>query len=122
MRSRSDQAARCVSCCRCRPSRAAEQLGFPVALKVDSPDIPHKTEAGVVRLNLGDAAQVRTAYAEILASAKAYLSALPLDGGGLGGGNRAGGNPFAHPAANSPPPRPSPIMGEGVDAANAVAP
>jgi len=51
---------------------AAEQLGFPVALKVDSPDILHKTEAGVVRLNLGDAAQVRTAYAEILANAKTY--------------------------------------------------
>src|SRR5712691_3592152 len=51
---------------------AAEQLRFPVALKVDSPDILHKTEAGVVRLNLGDASQVRTAYAEILASAKAY--------------------------------------------------
>jgi acetyltransferase len=113
---------------------AAEQLGFPVALKVDSPDIPHKTEAGVVRLKLGDVAQVRTAYAEILASAKAYLSALPLDGGapgrpparagvpGVGGGDRAGGNPFGHPAANSPPPRPSPIMGEGADAANAVAP
>ena len=30
------------------------------------------TRAGVVRLNLGDASQVRTAYAEILASAKAY--------------------------------------------------
>jgi acyl-CoA synthetase (NDP forming) len=123
---------------------AAEQLGFPVALKVDSPDIPHKTEAGVVRLNLGDAAQVRTAYAEILASAKTYapqaqtgrsnLSALPLDGGapgrpparagvpGVGGGDRAGGNPFGHQAANSPPPRPSPIAGEGVDAANAIAP
>src|SRR5205085_300131 len=56
---------------------AAERLGFPVALKVDSPDILHKTEAGVVRLNLGDAAQVRTAYAEILASAKAYSKALP---------------------------------------------
>ena len=40
---------------------AAEQLGFPVALKVDSPDILHRTEAGVVRLNLGDAAQVRSA-------------------------------------------------------------
>ncbi len=93
---------------------AAEELGFPVVLKVDSPDILHKTEAGVVRLNLGDAAQVRTAYAEILANAEAYLSALPLDGGGMGGGDRA--------AANSPPPRPSPIEGEGVDAANAIAP
>jgi acyl-CoA synthetase (NDP forming) len=51
---------------------AAEQLGYPVVLKVDSPDILHKTEAGVVRLNLRDAAQVRTAYAEILASARAY--------------------------------------------------
>ena len=91
---------------------AAEELGFQVALKVDSPDIPHKTEAGVVRLNLRDTAQVRTAYAEILASAKAYLSALPLDGGGLGGGDRAGGNPFGHRAANSPSPRRFPIEGE----------
>jgi acetyltransferase len=51
---------------------AAEQLGFPVALKVDSPDILHKTEAGVVRLNLRDAAQVRGAYVEILANANAH--------------------------------------------------
>jgi len=80
---------------------AAAQLGFPVALKVDSPDIPHKTEAGVVRLNLRDAAQVRTAYAEILANAKAHLSALPLDGGGVGGGNRTGGYPFGHGGANA---------------------
>ena len=59
---------------------AAEQLGFPVALKVDSPDIPHKTEAGVVRLNLRDAAQVRTAYAEILANAKAYAPQARITG------------------------------------------
>jgi acyl-CoA synthetase (NDP forming) len=59
---------------------AAEQLGFPVALKVDSPDILHKTEAGVVRLNLRDAAQVRTAYAEILASAKAYAPQVRIIG------------------------------------------
>src|SRR5437899_4046146 len=59
---------------------AAEELGFPVALKVDSPDILHKTEAGVVRLNLGDAAQVRTAYAEILASAKAYAPQAQITG------------------------------------------
>src|SRR6202041_1430811 len=49
---------------------AAEQLGFPVALKVDSPDILHKTEAGVVRLGLGDAAQVRAEYAEIISNAR----------------------------------------------------
>jgi acetate---CoA ligase (ADP-forming) len=109
---------------------AAEQLGFPVALKVDSPDIPHKTEAGVVRLNLGDAAQLRTAYAEILANAETYLNALPLDGGGFGGGDRAGvgrldhagGNPSGQRAANSPPPLPSSITREGADAANAVGP
>jgi acyl-CoA synthetase (NDP forming) len=59
---------------------AAEQLGFPVALKIDSPDIPHKTEAGVVRLNLGDAVQVRTAYAEILANAKAYAPQARISG------------------------------------------
>jgi acetyltransferase len=59
---------------------AAEQLGFPVALKVDSPDILHKTEAGVVRLNLRDAAQVRTAYAAILASAKAYAPEARITG------------------------------------------
>jgi acyl-CoA synthetase (NDP forming) len=59
---------------------AAEQLGFPVVLKVDSPDIPHKTEAGVVRLKLGDAAQVRSVYAEILASAKAYAPQARISG------------------------------------------
>ncbi|MBV9154067.1 MAG: acetate--CoA ligase family protein [Alphaproteobacteria bacterium] len=59
---------------------AAEQLGYPVALKIDSPDILHKTEAGVVRLNLGDAAQVRTAYAEILANAKAHAPQAQITG------------------------------------------
>jgi acetyltransferase len=50
---------------------AARQLGFPVALKVDSPDIPHKTEAGAIRLHLDDAAGVRAAYADVVAGAKA---------------------------------------------------
>ena len=48
---------------------AAQGLGYPVVLKVDSPDILHKTEAGVVRLGLRDAEQVRAAYAEVLANA-----------------------------------------------------
>ena len=59
---------------------AAERLGFPVVLKVDSPDILHKTEAGVVRLNLRDAGEVRAAYAEILARAKACAPQAAISG------------------------------------------
>lgn len=44
----------------------AEQLGFPVAMKVNSQDIVHKTEAGGVLLNLGNAQAVRAAYQEIV--------------------------------------------------------
>ncbi len=45
---------------------AAEALGFPVALKIQSPDIPHKTEAGGVRLDLRDRADVEKAYTAML--------------------------------------------------------
>ncbi|HYZ20659.1 MAG TPA: acetate--CoA ligase family protein, partial [Rhodopila sp.] len=48
---------------------AAEALGFPVVLKVESADLPHKTEAGVIRLNLRNADQVREAYAAVMANA-----------------------------------------------------
>lgn len=44
----------------------AEQIGFPVALKVDSPDITRKSEVGGVRLNITNAAAVRSAYHDIL--------------------------------------------------------
>ncbi|HET6720330.1 MAG TPA: acetate--CoA ligase family protein, partial [Rhodocyclaceae bacterium] len=44
----------------------AEQMGFPVALKVDSPDLTQKTDAGGVRLNINSAAAVRNAYADIM--------------------------------------------------------
>jgi acyl-CoA synthetase (NDP forming) len=49
---------------------AAVELGLPVALKVESADIPHKTEAGVLRLDLRDEAAVRRAYAEVMANAE----------------------------------------------------
>jgi acetyltransferase len=50
---------------------AAEVLGYPVALKADSAEILHKTEAGVVRLGLGEGAQVRAAFEDVLARAHA---------------------------------------------------
>ncbi len=47
---------------------AAEALGFPVALKLCGEGIAHKTERGLVRLGLGDAAAVRAAAGELLAA------------------------------------------------------
>ena len=48
---------------------AALQIG-PVALKVQSPDITHKTEAGAVALGVSGDAAVREAYQRVMASAK----------------------------------------------------
>jgi len=45
---------------------AAERLGFPVALKVGSADLVHKTDVGGVRLGLGTAHEVRDAFARML--------------------------------------------------------
>jgi acetate---CoA ligase (ADP-forming) len=49
---------------------AAATLGFPVVMKVESPDLPHKTEAGVIRLNLRSEAEVRAAYSAVMANAE----------------------------------------------------
>ncbi|MBL6459245.1 acetate--CoA ligase family protein [Belnapia sp. T6] len=65
------------------PAAAAEEaaaLGFPVVLKLDSPDIAHKTEVGGVALNLGDADAVRSAFARIAASAQAHAPQARIDG------------------------------------------
>ncbi len=59
---------------------AAEALGYPVVLKVRSPDIAHKTEAGGVRLRLTDAGQVRQAFDEVLDSARRYAPAARIEG------------------------------------------
>lgn len=49
---------------------AARELGFPVVLKVFSPDIVHKTDAGGVRVDLGSPEQVGEAWESILAAAE----------------------------------------------------
>ena len=58
----------------------AESMGYPVVLKVVSPDILHKTEAGGVRLGISSAAEVRQAYEEIVGAAVAYKADARIDG------------------------------------------
>jgi acetate---CoA ligase (ADP-forming) len=48
----------------------AERMGYPVVLKIVAPTIVHKTEVGGVRVNLGDAAEVRRAFDQILLGAR----------------------------------------------------
>jgi acetyltransferase len=58
----------------------AQQLGFPVAMKVNSPDITHKSDAGGVKLNLMNAAAVRAAYQDIISEVKKNRPAAHIDG------------------------------------------
>ncbi len=58
----------------------AKRIGYPVALKVQSPDIPHKTEAKAVRLGLAADAEAGAAYDEILRNAKAYKADARIEG------------------------------------------
>ena len=59
---------------------AAERIGYPVAIKVNSADILHKTEAGGIRLGLADADAVRLAFAEVTSNATAYDANARVDG------------------------------------------
>jgi acyl-CoA synthetase (NDP forming) len=58
----------------------ARQQGFPVVLKVASPDIAHKSEAGGVALNLGDEDALRQAWQDMVRSVAAYAPTARIDG------------------------------------------
>jgi acetyltransferase len=58
----------------------AQAFGAAVALKIQSPDIQHKTEAGGIALNLGDAEAIRKGYEQILDHARLYNSRARIDG------------------------------------------
>ncbi|HZN24654.1 MAG TPA: CoA-binding protein, partial [Burkholderiales bacterium] len=47
---------------------AAKRIGYPVAIKVQSPDISHKTEAKAVRLGIANETELAAAYEEVLAN------------------------------------------------------
>ena len=58
----------------------ARDIGTPVALKIESPDIAHKSEAGAVRLNLSNAMEIRSAYEEVVAAARRYDAGATING------------------------------------------
>jgi acyl-CoA synthetase (NDP forming) len=59
---------------------AAAQLGFPLAVKIESPDIVHKTEAGGVALGVRSNAELQAAYDRIMENAKAYAPHADIQG------------------------------------------
>ncbi|MEA2890240.1 MAG: hypothetical protein QOI05_1033 [Bradyrhizobium sp.] len=60
--------------------KLANGMGFPVVMKIVSPDILHKTEAGGVMVGVKTADDVEKNYATILANAKKYKSDAKIEG------------------------------------------
>ncbi len=58
----------------------ATSIGFPVVLKIFSPDVTHKTDVGGVKLNLGDADSVRIAFTDILDAVSRNRPDARIDG------------------------------------------
>ncbi|MFM1892566.1 MAG: hypothetical protein RLZ44_1643, partial [Pseudomonadota bacterium] len=59
---------------------AAEGVGLPVAMKINSPDITHKSDVGGVRLNIREPRSVRTAFREMMDSVQAHQPQARIDG------------------------------------------
>ncbi|MCB2149625.1 MAG: bifunctional acetate--CoA ligase family protein/GNAT family N-acetyltransferase [Deltaproteobacteria bacterium] len=61
-------------------ARIAGEMGYPVVMKLHSPDITHKTDAGGVRLDLRGDADVGQAYRQIVSSARQYKPDARIEG------------------------------------------
>lgn len=58
----------------------ANKIGYPIVMKIVSPDILHKSDAGGVKVNIKDENGVREAYRTIMANAKAYKENARIHG------------------------------------------
>jgi acetyltransferase len=58
----------------------AEKIGFPVVMKILSPDILHKTDIGGVKLNINSKAEAEKAYGEIMAGVRKGMPKAKIDG------------------------------------------
>ena len=59
---------------------AAENLGFPVVMKINSPDLSHKSDVGGVRLNISNAQAVRSTYNSLLEDVESKAPDASIDG------------------------------------------
>ena len=59
---------------------AKNDINFPVVMKIVSPDILHKSDAGGVKVNIKDEAGVREAYKTIMKNAKSYKADADIHG------------------------------------------
>ena len=60
--------------------RAMEEVGFPLALKIQSAELPHKSEVGGVKLAVADVQSGREAYRSLIESAKAQRPDAAIQG------------------------------------------
>ena len=58
----------------------SKEMGFPVVLKISSPDVVHKSDSGGVKLGLANATQVGKAYNEIISSVKQAYPEAQIEG------------------------------------------
>jgi acyl-CoA synthetase (NDP forming) len=58
----------------------SREMGFPVVLKISSPDVVHKSDSGGVKLGLTNAAQVGKAYSQIVSSVQQTYPEARIDG------------------------------------------
>ena len=58
----------------------SKEMGFPVVLKINSPDVVHKSDSGGVKLGLSNATQVGKAYNEIISSIKQAYPKAQIQG------------------------------------------
>ena len=61
-------------------SGLAKEINFPITMKIVSPDIIHKTDAGGVKLNIQDEREAKLAYQEIIFNAKKYNKGAQIFG------------------------------------------
>ena len=61
-------------------ARIASQVGYPVVMKISSPDITHKLDAGGIKLNISSAEEVQMAFSEIMENAQKYKPDADVEG------------------------------------------